>query len=783
MTTTGQIPFEVGISPTIERIPFKVDISRVIEVLAKQIYQSPLALLRENTQNSFDAILLRRAKDGNFEPRIEVNISPNSVTVIDNGIGMTREELRKNYWQAGSSSKNTPEAKAAGVVGTFGIGAMANFGIAEELVVETESLSGLERVRCKAARSTLSATDDCISFESGVVTGNPGTIVTATVQLGQSINVDQAVNYITEFVRFLPISVIINGQERSRQSYSDLVPPLPVHWSYEAQIADLGRGFAGDVHLTGAANGEVRIELSNLSMGGSPLLGRLVLRQGIGSLRTFRSGFGLATTSVHSVYGLGGIADFLFIEPTAGREALSTQSMHLLQELVSSVDDLISLQLASKPESDLSTAFMTWVVQKGCYDLCGRLKIQRAPGSPIALEEVKSETSGPWLVYPGNDQTTLSHASEDRAMLVMSRSNPRRQCEHEFLKRYCQIEMMSDAPHVHKEIATKEWTFAQQGLAFRLNYILSSDYFVEASIHYGLISHGIPVLAVPSGDKLSIWLDPAGGTVSLILSLYAKEHLAFESMTKDFVRTVIFQRIADHVPSSTRQGAEAFLKTIQRTRETFEYETADLDSLQSIWADYSDGKISMSEATERSVSFTANAVQVIESSAASTVRAVVPDVVENAESLAQTQDSVGTDMLEARPPIQRLDVPTDRKLLTVPSNEPALNGYRCFLALSDRVREDRGDFFLQPHKTSVVWGGQRALFVFEHHSGKFGLYYDVQSQEMIAAASGGGSFVTSTLVLKNRIFIPIPPEIESAFIPGPQERKRLHVRCDLLYIN
>jgi molecular chaperone HtpG len=36
--------------------------------------------------------------------------------------------------------------------------------------------------------------------------------------------------------------------------------------------------------------------------------------------------------------------------------------------------------------------------------------------------------------------------------------------------------------------------------------------------------------------------------------------------------------------------------------------------------------------------------------------------------------------------------------------------------------EERGEFFLQPHSTSVVWGGQKVLFVFEHHSGQFGLY-------------------------------------------------------------
>jgi molecular chaperone HtpG len=768
----------------VERIPFKVDISRVIEVLAKQIYQSPLALLRENTQNSYDAILLRRAKDSTFDPRIEVEITPNSVMVYDNGIGMTREELRKNYWQAGSSSKNTAEAKAAGVVGTFGIGAMANFGIAEELTVETESLGGSERVLCKATRSTLSATEDCISFEVQAASGNIGTKVVATLLSGQSINVDQAINYISEFVMFLPIPVIINGVERSRRAYSDIVQPLPVHWSHNNQSHDIGRGFTADICITGASNGEVCVQISNLHAGDSPLPGQIVLRQGIGSLRTFRSGFGLATTSVHSVYGLGGIADFLFLEPTAGREALSTQSMNLLQELVSSLDDQISIHLSSKPESDLSTAFMTWVIQRGRYELCGNLKIQCNPGVPLALDEIKDSPDSHWLVYPGNDQSTLSHASEDRPLLVLSRSNPRRQCEQEFLQRYCQVEMMSDRPHVQLEVSPKEWTTAQQGFAFRLSYILSSDYFVDVSIHYGQISHNLPILAAFSDGKLDIWLDPAGSTVSLILSLHSKEFLAFESMTKDFVRTVIFQRIADHVPSSTRQGAEAFLKSIQRTRETFEYEAADLESLQSIWSDYTEGKITMIEATERSVSFTAKAVQVIEQSAASTVRAVVPDVVENAESLAQEPDmSLADASGEARPPIQRLDVPTECKLLTIPSSEPPLNGYRCFLAISDRVRDDRGDFFLQPHKTSVVWGGQRALFVFEHHSGKFGLYYDIQSQEMIATTSGGGTFVTSTLVLKNRIFIPVPPEIESTFIPGAEERKRFQVRCDLLYID
>lgn len=199
-------------SETSERIPFAVDMSRLIETLAAQIYPSPLALLRENVQNAYDAILLRRHTGQQFDARIDVTIEPKKVCVTDNGIGMSRADLRNHFWRAGSSSKNTDEARAAGVVGTFGIGAMANFGIAEGLTVETETLTTPERTYCAASRSTLSVTEECITFEQRKPTGNPGTTVTATMQADKSINVAEAVEYITQFVSYLSLDVIVNGR-------------------------------------------------------------------------------------------------------------------------------------------------------------------------------------------------------------------------------------------------------------------------------------------------------------------------------------------------------------------------------------------------------------------------------------------------------------------------------------------------------------------------------------------------------------------------------------------
>jgi molecular chaperone HtpG len=80
-----------------------------------------------------------------------------------------------------------------------------------------------------------------------------------------------------------------------------------------------------------------------------------------------------------------------------------------------------------------------------------------------------------------------------------------------------------------------------------------------------------------------------------------------------------------------------------------------------------------------------------------------------------------------------------------------------------------------------VWGGQRVLFVFQHFSGEYGVYYDLQSSQIVAEQSGGGVFDTCTIAMKNQVFIPVPETIQEAFMPRANEQKRFEVRCDLLF--
>ena len=91
-----------------------------------------------------------------------------------------------------------------------------------------------------------------------------------------------------------------------------------------------------------------------------------------------------------------------------------------------------------------------------------------------------------------------------------------------------------------------------------------------------------------------------------------------------------------------------------------------------------------------------------------------------------------------------------------------------------------GEFFLQPHTTNIVWGGQKTLFIFMHHSRQFGLYYDLLAREVIEAPTGGGAYPTCSIILKDRLYIPIPGEISASFVPALGEKKRFEIRADIL---
>lgn len=758
-----------------KRIPLKVDVKRIIEILATQIYQSPLALLRENAQNAFDALLLRIHRGDDFEPAIDMSISPTEIRIKDNGIGMTYDDIQDHFWQAGASSKNTSEARSAGVVGTFGIGAMANFGIASHLSVVTESAIQSERTETSADGSTLSAQEDCIEISQLLPLGQPGTEVVATVAESSPVDVDAAFIYITEFVRYVSIPVTVNGELVSQQALDSQWPPPAAAWSTTERI-NLGGDLEGNVEVRASNTGQLWINVGDITEAGLPISGRLVLNQGSGQLHTFRSGFGLATVTVASAYNFGGAIDLPALQPTAGREALTTTSMQFLQDLITAVESWASEQIGPQPISDQNLQFIEWARRHGRPDLCGQLKLQMRPmGTSITLAEVRDRTASvPLSFYAGSDEEIVqAFATEESPLLVGSQRNPRKGCEQAYLNAYCKVEPISEGPNLIESYVAGSRPVDELAIAHRVSDTVERDYFTPCNVELGRISHNVPVLVTSEDSPVQLVLDPSGQSFKVLKQLYETEYAAFESFAKDFVRSVVFPKIESLVPSSTREGAEAFLRRIRSKRDLFEYELTDRQELGVIWEDYYSGNISFDEAARRSRSATRGSVQVVRAAAA--VSDVAPDLLANQELLPDA------DVGQAAPAILRPDVNTGASILTISDQNVPLKGFRCFLALSDRAMAEKGDFFLQPHRTSVVWGGQKVLFVFQHHSDAFGLYYDIQSDQLVAEESGGGEYATGTLMLGKRVFIPVPDDISRSFIPTAGRTKRLEVRADVLH--
>jgi hypothetical protein len=73
--------------------------------------------------------------------RMDLRIcAANKMVFEDYGCGMPEAIIRKNYWAIRASSKNTAEAKAAGLIGRFGIGALAMLELCKSMKTTTRNV-------------------------------------------------------------------------------------------------------------------------------------------------------------------------------------------------------------------------------------------------------------------------------------------------------------------------------------------------------------------------------------------------------------------------------------------------------------------------------------------------------------------------------------------------------------------------------------------------------------------------------------------------------------------
>ena len=141
---------------TAETHRFQAEATQVLDLMIHSLYSNKEIFLRELVSNASDALdklrfealsrpeLLPAGEE--LEIRIEADETAHTLRIIDNGIGMSREELVDNIGTIAKSGtrellRQLKESKAAGapadLIGQFGVGFYSVFMVADRVVIET----------------------------------------------------------------------------------------------------------------------------------------------------------------------------------------------------------------------------------------------------------------------------------------------------------------------------------------------------------------------------------------------------------------------------------------------------------------------------------------------------------------------------------------------------------------------------------------------------------------------------------------------------------------------
>ncbi|MBE5798594.1 MAG: molecular chaperone HtpG [Clostridiales bacterium] len=137
-----------------------IDAQNIMPIIKKWLYSDKDIFIREVISNACDAITKLRMVDYRLAEgcsvRVEVDKAAKVLRVIDDGVGMTQEEVEKNINQvAFSGAKSFLEEYAkdedkenSGIIGHFGLGFYSVFMIADKVTIDTLSFrEGAQAVR------------------------------------------------------------------------------------------------------------------------------------------------------------------------------------------------------------------------------------------------------------------------------------------------------------------------------------------------------------------------------------------------------------------------------------------------------------------------------------------------------------------------------------------------------------------------------------------------------------------------------------------------------------
>jgi len=206
-----------------------VHTDNLLPIIKKWLYSDSDIFLRELVSNAQDAIMkhkklvsLNKAQnDSEYEIHVEVNKKENTLSITDNGIGMTKDEVEKYINQVAFSGaeefiqkyENEKDEKSR-IIGHFGLGFYSAFMAASEVEIDTLSyIEGSNPVHWKSDGGTE------YEINEGSKTTR-GTTVTLHISKDSSqfLEISQIRSILTKYCSFLPVKIYLADDSEEKDS-------------------------------------------------------------------------------------------------------------------------------------------------------------------------------------------------------------------------------------------------------------------------------------------------------------------------------------------------------------------------------------------------------------------------------------------------------------------------------------------------------------------------------------------------------------------------------------
>lgn len=181
---------------------FSADVSRLLDIVANALYTNHDVFLRELISNAADACDRLRydaiqtpdlTKDNpNFRIHIYKNTDNRTLTIVDNGIGMDKDELAENLGTIAKSGtakimEQVKEAKDSGsdplkLIGQFGVGFYASYMVASHVSVTSRKAGSKDAHTWESDGATGFTVREATDEEIKRLDGDRGTAITLNIK-------------------------------------------------------------------------------------------------------------------------------------------------------------------------------------------------------------------------------------------------------------------------------------------------------------------------------------------------------------------------------------------------------------------------------------------------------------------------------------------------------------------------------------------------------------------------------------------------------------------------